>query len=138
MSAPTINDMMVAYAADAVDFARSNFDVHLDYSDESVQQVESIAGKLHAANPKGFLSKIFRKGPTDENIEIICKMLGGYIGEIYRRSKGGEWAINEEFHAIGLLVDETWIFPPAKVYKRLTNGAEDDLWFYFRVMLEEP
>ncbi len=136
MSQPTINDMMVAYAEDAVDFARCNFAVDLDYSNQSIERIENIAARLYDTKPKGLLGRLFRKGPSDDQIQSICKMLGGYIGEVYRRSKGGDWAINQEFQAIGILADETWIFPPAKVYKRLTNGAEDDLWVYFRVMLE--
>ena len=138
MSQPTLNDVMVAYAEDAVDFARRNFEVSLGYSNESIERVEGIAARLYDAKLKGLLGKIFRKGPSDDQAQGICKALGGYIGEVYRRSKGGDWAINQEFQAIGILAGETWIFPPAKVFKRLTNGAEDDLWFYFRVMLKEP
>lgn len=137
MTTPPINDMMSAYAEDAVDFARQRFDIRLDYSHASVEYVEAIAAKLFQERPKGFVGKLFRKGPSDEEVQTVCKMLGGYMGEVLRRSKGGEWAINQEFSAIGLKNGETWLFPPAKVYKRLTNGAEDNLWSYFRVVLEQ-
>ncbi|NQD36092.1 hypothetical protein HPT27_03585 [Permianibacter sp. IMCC34836] len=138
MSAPTINDMMVAYAEDAVDFARNNFGVSLDYTAESVEKIEVMANRLFQAKPKGFLGKFIRKGPSEEEIQTVCKMLGGYIGEVYRRTKGGEWAINQEYQTIGLTSGEAWIFPPAKVHKRLTNGTEDNLQSYFRVILEQP
>jgi hypothetical protein len=134
----TINDMMTAYAEDAVDFASRNFGMSLDYTPESIQQVEAIAERLRNARPKGFIGKIFRKGPTDEDVQVVCKMLGGYIGEVYRRSKGGEWAINEEYCAIGVILGKTWMFPPAKVHKRLANGTEDNLWSYFKVMSDQP
>jgi len=137
MPEPTLNDVMAAYAQDAVDFARNNFNVELDYTNQSIERVEGIAARLYDAKPKGFLAKVFRKGPTDEQVQGICKALGGYIGEVYRRSKGGDWAINQELDALGVLFSETWIFPPAKVYKRLANGPEDNLWIYFRVMLED-
>lgn len=130
--------MMSAYAEDAVDFARQKFDASLDYSQASVEHVESIANQLFQARPKGIFGRLFKKGPSEEEIQIVCKMLGGYIGEVLRRSKGGEWAINQEFSAIGIQCGELWVFPPAKVHKRLTNGSEDNLWSYFRVVLEEP
>ena len=138
MSSLTINDMMSAYAEDAVDFARQRFRVSLDYSHASVEQVESIADQLFQSRPKGVVGKLFKKAPSEEELQTVCKMLGGYIGEVLRRTKGGEWAINQEFSAIGIQRDESWVFPPAKVHKRLTNGSEDNLWSYFRVLLDEP
>ena len=139
MTSPTVNDMMAAYAEDAVDFARSKFGIALDYTNESVERVEFIAEQLmQAARPKGLLGKLLHKAPSDEEIQAVCKMLGGYIGEVFRRAKGGEWGINQEFQALGVQQGENWIFPPAKVHKRLTNGSEDNLWSYFRIVLEEP
>jgi hypothetical protein len=29
------------------------------------------------------------------------------------------------------------VFPPAKVHTRLTNGSEDNVWFYFQVLMEK-
>ncbi len=137
MASPGINEMMAAYAEDAADFAKGKFGVDLDFSCESVEKVEEIASQLYQARPRGFLIKLFRSGPSDEEIEQVCKMLGGYIGEVYRRIKGGDWAVHPDFNALGVQRGEAWIFPPAKVHKRLSNGAEDNLWSYFRVVLDE-
>lgn len=68
MSQPTINDMMVAYAEDAVDFARRNFAVDLDYSNQSIERIENIAARLYDTKPKGLLGRLFRKGPSDDQI----------------------------------------------------------------------
>jgi hypothetical protein len=130
--------MMVAYAEDAVAFARQNFGISLDYSNESIRQIEVITEKLVQARPKGIVGKLFRRAPSEEEVQKVCKMLGGYIGEVYRRAKGGEWALNQEHQALGLRRADSWVFPPAKVHKRLSNGAEDNLWSYFNVLLEEP
>lgn len=127
MSTPPPNEIMMAYAEDAVDFAFSKFGVSLDYANDSIRDVESIAEKLFQTRPKGFLGKLLRRGPSDDEVQMVCKMLGGYIGEIYRRSKGGDWAINDELQALGINHGESWVFPPSKVYKRLTNGTEDNL-----------
>ena len=138
MATPTITEMMSAYAEDAVDFARNNFGITLDYTSESMRQVEAIAERLVQARPKNFVSKLFQKTPSEEELQTVYKMLGGYIGEVYRRVKGGEWAINEEFRALGVQQGSNWIFPPAKVHKRLTKGAEDNLLTYFIVLTTDP
>jgi hypothetical protein len=137
MDSPSLNETMLAYAEDAVAFASQQFGITLDYSHDSIQQTEKIAEAMFKTIPSGFLGKLFQRGPSEEELDQFCKMLGGYIGEVYRRNRGGDWAINEEFSAVGIQRGESWIFPPSKVYKRLTNGKEDDLWFYFQVMLKQ-
>ncbi len=137
MSKPTVNDMMIAYAQDAVDFAQLKFGITLDYSNESIKDIENIAQILFEQLPKGFLAKIFKKGPSENYVHTMCKMLGGYIGEVYLKNKSGEWAINEQYQAIAIRCGDSWIFPPAKVYKRLTNGSEDNLWHYFFILINE-
>ena len=138
MASLTINDMMSAYSEDAVDFAKQNFGVDLDFASSSIEQVEQIVEKLYQSRPRGFIAKLTRKGPSEEEIETLCKMLGGYIGQVFRQIKGGDWAIHPDFNAIGVQRGDAWIFPPSKVLKRLNNGSEDNLWSYFRVVLDEP
>ena len=138
MEEPTINDMMEAYALDAVEFAKVNFSIELDYSNDSIEEVERIASQLFSTIPKSFFGKLFKKGPGQREIESVCKMLGGYLGEVYRKNMPGNWAVNEELGAIGINHEDRWLFPPAKVHKRLTNGEEDNLYSFFRVVLAQP
>mgnify|MGYP001769586736 CR=1 FL=1 len=137
----TVNDMMVAYAEDAVDFARNNFNLSLDYSDSSIELVESIASQLYDTIPRGIISRLLRSGPSADEIDQVCKMLGGYIGETIRRRCGGQWGFNETVLPSGLVVEltigEVRIFPPAKVSKRLQNGSEDNLYTYYRVIIQD-
>lgn len=138
MAEPTINELMSTYAEEAVQFAESTFGVVLDYSTGSVEQVEIIAEQLYDSRPKGFWNRLFKRGPSEDEVQTVCKMLGGYIGEVFRRAKGGEWAMHEELSAVGLKRNDSWIFPPDKVHKRLTVGADENLWVYFRIVLAEP
>ena len=71
MAETTINEMMLAYAEDAVDFARANFDIELDFTVDSLEHVEYMAEQLYQTKPKSLLSKLFRKGPTEEEIQQI-------------------------------------------------------------------
>ncbi len=136
MTEPSPNEIMAAYAANAVNFAQSNFRISLDFTVESMDQVEALANRLFYTRPKGFIAKLFRKEPSENDVQDVCKMLGSYIGEVYRQNKGGEWQINHDQQAIGLLDGETWIFPLAKVLKRITNGKKDDLKVYFAEIAE--
>lgn len=141
MSKPTVNDMMESYAQDAVDFAQNNFKITLDYSPESIEYIEKIAAQLEASIPKSKFARLFKKGPSDEEIDQVCKMLGGYIGEVYRRERNGEWGFNQDVAPGNLVIElkcgDLAMFPPAKVHKRLVNGAEDNLQSYFTVMVEQ-
>ena len=98
--------MMIAYAEDAVDFARNNFGVTLDYSVSSVKHVEEMANKLYESTPRGIF-RFFKKAPKPTKVDSVCKMLGGYVGEVYRREKGGQWDINEVHNAIGVRLGES-------------------------------
>ena len=136
MTEPSPNEIMAAYAANAVNFAQSNFGISLDFTVESMERVEALANRLFHTRPKGFIAGLFRRQPSDNDVQDVCKMLGSYIGEVYRRNKGGAWQINQDHQAIGLLDGETWIFPLAKVLKRITNGKKDDLKVYFAEIFE--
>jgi hypothetical protein len=134
---PTVADMMAAYAQDAVDHARRNFRVELDFSVESVQTVESLLRQMYDAIPRG-ARRLFRRGPSDDTLASLAKMYGGYVGEVMRRRRGGEWVFDMEVMpgrpVICLRKGDDRLFPPAKVHKRLTNGPEDDVWFYFQAV----
>jgi len=137
---PTIADMMAAYAQDAVDHAKRAAGVALDFSPESISCVELVMEKLHAAMPRG-LSRFFRRGPSEKEIAVMAKMYGGYIGEVIRKTSGGEWVFDLEIApgetVISLRKGSQRIFPPAKVYKRLTNGSEDNVWVYYQALMQD-
>jgi hypothetical protein len=138
---PTVTDVMVAYAQDAVDHARSSSGVALDYSFDSIRDVEDILENLHRALPPSSLGKVSGKRPTQEDIETVSKMYGGYIGEVFRKVGGGEWSFDEEVgpgqNYVCLRKGDLRIWPPSKVYKRITNGSEDNVWHYSQAVMKE-
>jgi hypothetical protein len=138
---PTIGDMMAAYAQHAVDFAQAKFGETLDYSERNVQKVESCLRQLYDAKPKGFLGKLFGRGPSDDDVLTVAKMFGGYVGEVVRRHHGGEWVLDEETYSehavIAIHHPSGKLFPSAKVHMRLINGDEDNVWVYYQVLTRE-
>jgi len=133
MADPTANDVMNAYALDAVDYAERTFGIRLDFSPESIRSAEQIAGKLFDARPKG-VTKLFRKEPPPEAVRQFSMLLGAYVGEVFRRAKGGDWFLHETMQSYAVGTPEKYIFPVAKAFKRLTNGDEDSLWFFYQVV----
>lgn len=137
---PTITDMMVAYAQDAVDHAQSSSGVSLDYSLDSIRSVEEILEKLHAGLSRGFWAKLLGKGPTQQDVDQVSKMYGGYMGEVFRRAGGGEWMLDTEIvpgqNTLCLQNGDQRIWPVAKAHKRITNGSADDVWVYSQVVMK--
>jgi hypothetical protein len=137
---PTVDDMMVAYSLDAVDFAKANFQVDLDYSEASVEKLEAILGQLHDTMPKGMLGKMFGKKPSSEQVDQMCKILGGYVGEVMKRHWGGSWKLESAAfpgeRIITLEVGGGELWPQQKAGKRLLNGPEDNVWHYFQAIKE--
>jgi len=133
--------MMEAYSLDAVDMAKANFDEGLDFSEASVEKVEKIMRQFYDSLPRGFFQKLFKRPPPPETIDQVCKMFGAYIGEVLRRRFGGEWMFDEKTfpgtRIISLQRDGMRIWPTAKIHKRITNGAEDNVWHYFKILNEE-
>jgi len=71
----------------------------------------------------------------------ISNAYGGYLGEVVRRTAGGEWQYDTELlpgtKTICLVLAKGRAFPPAKVFKRLNNGAEENVWTYFQTLTRD-
>jgi hypothetical protein len=137
MTDDLVQRMMESYAQSAVEAARSGFGVELDYSPASVERLEEILAQIQFSARRGWLRRLLRLGLSDEQLDALCKMFGGYLGEVIRRQHGGIWAIVESpagDNVIALQNGDNRIFPPAKVYKRLTQGEGDDVRLYFQVV----
>ncbi|MDF2922952.1 MAG: hypothetical protein K0R57_1866 [Paenibacillaceae bacterium] len=136
MTQHAVKDMMIAYSEDAIEIA-NKMGIELDYSEESLKLVNDILEKYYQGIPKG-IKKLFTKGPSNEQIVQMSKVWGGYVGEVIRRNLGGEWGMSKNFeNAVSLMVNSAEVYPPAKVNKRIMNGKEDDIYFYYKVLKQQ-
>lgn len=127
----------------AADIAQSAFEVHRidrDYRPGSLTDVDGII--------EGFRSE----GLTPDQIGETLFGFGCYVGEVFVRHAGGRWRATEDTSmrdvAGGPFVIELphggrvrFVNPVDKVFKRLENGPEDDLPYFFRLFtmpLGEP
>lgn len=119
-----VTEMMQEYAEQAVAAARE-YQIKLDYSEESLRAVEQVLDGLARE----------RTGDAGEGMERMCMLWGGYFGEVVRRRWGGEWSIEKHpganFATLTLNVGGSKLFPSMKVYRRLTNGEADNLWMFY-------
>lgn len=120
--------MASAYAEKAVQKARE-FNVHLDYSEDSLLEVEAVLSQLR--------DNLSGAGEADDLAEI-CKTWGSYFGEVVRRRFGGEWSIEtypgKQFATLTLSVGANKLFPTMKVHRRLTHGAADNVWLFYEAV----
>jgi hypothetical protein len=127
-----IAQIMQAYAEDAVRTARRH-KVILDYSEQSLDDVERLLGELHDEMHSGSSSSSQRE---EQRLDEISRVWGGYFGEVVRRRFGGEWTIEKypagDFLIVTLNVNGAKLFPAMKVHKRLTDGADEDLLSFYR------
>src|SRR5262245_42301533 len=86
-----IGEMMQAYAEDAVRAARQR-NVNLDYSEQSVEEVERLLGELHEEMHSCSSSS---SQTEEQRLDEISRVWGGYLGEVVRRRFGGEWTIEK-------------------------------------------
>ena len=128
--------MMQSYAEEAVRMARQ-FNVELDYTEQSLEQVEQLLGQLHDELQNGNMIDSAAPPQLDQqNVDEMSRIWGGYLGEVVRRRFGGEWTIEKypagDFLIVTLNVNGAKVFPAMKIHKRLTNGAADDLLLFYR------
>jgi hypothetical protein len=125
----SVTAMAGAYADQAVTIARE-FKATLDYSENSLMELENIVGKLAQDLPPN-------GAPSDELTEM-CKLWGSYFGEVVRRRFGGDWSIEtypgKQFATLTLNVAGTKMFPSMKVHRRLTAGESDNLWLFYKMV----
>jgi hypothetical protein len=120
----SVNAMVGAYAEQAVRAARE-FSTQLDYSEQSLMDLETILNRLGPNATAGDLTE-------------TCKMWGSYLGEVVRRRFGGEWTIEtypgKQFATLTLTVGGNKLFPTMKVHRRLTQGQDDNLWSFYKMV----
>ena len=125
----SVDSMTGAYAQQAVIIARE-FNAHLDYSENSLMELESILSQLALDLPSG--------GPSADELTEMCKMWGCYFGEVVRRRFGGNWSIDtypgKQFATLTLTVAGNKLFPSMKIHRRLTEGEAENVWSFYKMV----
>ncbi|MEU2985193.1 MULTISPECIES: hypothetical protein [Micromonospora] len=116
------------FAGDIVVSAAQVSGVHLDYTPDSLAAVDAILD--------GFRAEGLAAGQVAETLFGF----GCYVGEVLTRHAGGRWRATaaDELAVVGWpmvveLAGQGWCNPIAKAFKRLENGPEDSLRYFYAV-----
>ena len=121
----TLADEMKAHALEAQRFSRKHLVLELDFSEASIQALETHADSIGYA---------LRGGCTPENIDMLTRIWGAYLGESLRKATGAEWILETagQVRRIGLKGPTQVIHPHEQVHKRLTGTKEPTLLAFFQ------
>jgi hypothetical protein len=115
-------------AAEAVEFVRTKAHLELDYSPESLENLDDVLEDIHKTGQKSH----------EMGGGITC--FGCYLGEVLIRDLGGEWRSREEAGyretaspIVLAFSNGKAVNPLGKVCKRIDNGAEDSLTSFYRM-----
>ncbi len=128
-----VQEVAEVYAANAISFAKDVFKIKLDWSDESIEDIERILDAMH--------QDAQRNSPTEDQIMGFAKGLGSYIGEVFRRNHGAKWGLVHfgEDTFPGLQADNSsgLFWPWGKARNRIVNGEEDNVLQYYEILVRE-
>lgn len=109
--------MMEGYAEAAVTVAESEYRRKLDFSDESIDDLDEIVVLLSES--------------PEIDLDFESRLWGSYLGEILRIRYTGSWEMTQypggTVAVPAVAVRGSRLFPLMKVHRRLTIGDEDDL-----------
>jgi hypothetical protein len=87
MNKQELTDLMKATAQDAVVYAAEEHQVMLDFSLDSLSQVDEILSELFLRQQE--------KRHSDELLFTLCNVFGAYTGEVFIHHVGGDWYHDE-------------------------------------------
>jgi hypothetical protein len=115
-----LDNEMKANALEAQKFSRKHLVVELDFSPESLLELDPQCDAVEYA---------IRGGKSAENIAMLTRIWGAYLGETIRLRIGGQW--EEEPTGPVLSLGSERLRPHERVRLRLVEGASHSLVAYF-------
>jgi hypothetical protein len=125
-SFPDLGAMMEGYAQAAAEFAKSEFGLKLDFTSDSIDALDDI---------------LVRVGESPElDMDFEVRLWGGYLGEVLRRRYAGTWEMTQYPGGVAAVpaveLRGSRLFPLMKVFRRLSEGEEEDLRTFFSMVTE--
>lgn len=116
----------------AIKIGLESYNKTLDFSDESIQNVNEILNGYH----ERYLHPEEDDGLIQEKVNIFALIFGIYVGEVLLRKYHSAYAWKDTEYGFVLAKDETnFINPVGKARKQIVNGKEngDDIKSFFDV-----
>jgi hypothetical protein len=126
-----VNSQMKQIADNAVTAARDKFGVTLDFTENSLEQLEVLLQQAH----QGYKSASSSGNSPNTPIENTVRVWGSYFGEVIRRSLGGDWIASQK--EVILQLGSRRLDPLGQVRCRIVEGQQNNLQRYFQELLYE-
>ena len=125
-------DDATALAEEIVAVVADLENVTLDYSVDSLNHVDRVIGGFH------------EEGVPIDEVEATIFRFGCYVGEVFVRNAGAAWRVAtqdelENIFGVPLVIDlpdGSTANPIGKALKRLQNGEEDNLPYFYEVFTQ--
>lgn len=130
MQQQELEQLMADSAKDAVVTSQEVFDVKLDFSAESIDQVDNLL--------LAFIDKFKDQALEDNAVFTLCNIYGAYIGEVMRGLIGGQWRYDDSDASAPFVVLDVGNFSYAFAgicYERLVNDSQISVQAYFEQAL---
>ncbi|MDR3792735.1 MAG: hypothetical protein P4L03_05065 [Terracidiphilus sp.] len=123
---PDLGAMMEGYACAAAQRARIEYSQELDFTSDSIETLDEIVTLV---------------GESPElDLEFEVRLWGSYLGEVLRRRYAGAWEMTQypgEIAAVPAVeVRGSRLFPLTKLFRRLTQGDEEDLTSFYAMVTD--
>ncbi|QPG04356.1 hypothetical protein IT774_08700 [Salinimonas marina] len=126
MEQQELNTLMSESAKDATVVAQEEFNIELDYSQQSIALVDDLL--------LSFIGKYQDKALEDSAVFTLCNIFGAYIGETYKQHAGGTWRYDQTDPKAPFVVldckDRSYAFAGI-CYERLVNDSQISVKSYF-------
>ncbi|MCH7729823.1 MAG: hypothetical protein IH991_25640 [Planctomycetes bacterium] len=121
----SLSEQMEANAVEAMKLTRKHFVVELDFSESSMEQLEGLANDVDFIMPGG---------KSEENIELLTRVWGSYVGEVIRRNLDGQWVESTEGDdtPASIEVGGSVVNPFGQIRKRLQGESASNLWTFYQ------
>lgn len=117
---------MQQLADNAVTAARDKFSISLDFTENSLQQLEILLQQAHEGYEQGKSSGNW----SNAAIENTVRVWGSYFGEIIRRSLGGDWIVDQK--NVFLQIGTRKLDPLGQVRLQIMNGSQSSVKAFYQ------
>lgn len=126
MEQQNLNTLMSESANDAAVVANEEFNIELDYTQQSIGVVDDLL--------LSFVEKYQDKALEDSAVFTLCNIFGAYVGETYKKYAGGTWRYDDTDPKAPFVVldckDRSYAFAGI-CYERLVNNSQVSVKSYF-------
>jgi hypothetical protein len=120
--------------------AEQRFSLSLTIDEPGVKTLRDLLSALHKAMLPSRFARVFGARIPFPPSVLIANVFGALLGEALRARVGGQWQLVESNQQtfLALCSDQNnFCLPTYKAGKQFMNGDEDDIWFFYAVMVRK-